>query len=85
MNTQQLAALMGVSESDAQGFVDCLRVWTDKGFSVEQAIEKNIAAWGALLANANEGANNSLSIHRPAFNALADFAVDAFYPQQVAA
>lgn len=28
----------GVSVKDAIGFIECLKVWTDKGYSLEQAI-----------------------------------------------
>ncbi len=39
----------GVGVADAHGFVACLRVWTDKGYSVEQAIERHLAQMTRLL------------------------------------
>ena len=84
MNVNQLAALMGVTESDAQGFVDCLRVWTEKGCTVDQAIARNLAAWQAAQDNVADGIYNELSRHSESVNALRTRAVDFFYPQQVA-
>lgn len=38
----QLAADCGVSETDAAAFVECLRVWLDKGMTFEQAVERHM-------------------------------------------
>jgi len=49
MNTKELAALMGQKESDVISFVNCLRVWTAKGYTLEQAIEKHMAQMGRFV------------------------------------
>ena len=49
---EELAKTMGVSVSDAQGFVDCLRVWIDKGFSLDEAIERHQAQMVRMVNNA---------------------------------
>jgi anti-CRISPR protein AcrIC5 len=41
MNIQQMAAEMNVHEADLKSFIGCLRVWTDKGFTVEEALKKH--------------------------------------------
>lgn len=51
MNIQQLAAEMGVQESTLQSFVNCLRVWTDKGYSLEDAIKKHMDIMNRMKAN----------------------------------
>lgn len=63
MTTNQLSALMGVTESDLAGFLSALKVWTDKGYSVEQAIERHMATMSALLNNVSEGFSRTESIH----------------------
>lgn len=54
MTTNELAKLMGQKESDVQSFVDCLRVWIDKGYTIEAAIEKHMAQMGRFLDHATE-------------------------------
>lgn len=85
MKVSEIAALMGVTESEAQGFIDCLRVWTDKGYTVEQAIARNLAAWQTAQDNLADGTYNELSRHRDAADALKARAIEWFYPQQVQA
>ena len=85
MNIKQLAVMMGATEADTAGFVACLRIWTDQGYTVEQAIARNLEVQRRVLDCASEGASNELSRFRPAVNALAALAVEAFYPQAVAA
>lgn len=63
---QQLAKEMGVTESELQGFVSCLRVWTDKGLSLEEAINKNMAQMTRFV-------NDAHLIPK-------QIAVDAFFP-----
>ena len=36
-----LAAEMGVSEGDVLSFAACLRVWMDKGYTLEEAIHRH--------------------------------------------
>ncbi len=52
MTIQQLAVMMGQKESDVLAFVNCLRVWTDKGYSLEAAIEKHKAQMARFVDNA---------------------------------
>ena len=42
MEIKELAALMNVSDADCSSFVNCLRVWIGKGYSLEQAIERHM-------------------------------------------
>jgi len=61
-----LAALMGVTESDLAGFICGLKVWTDKGHSVEQAIERHLATLSGLLTNVSDGFSRTESRHHEA-------------------
>jgi hypothetical protein len=45
----ELAADMNVSENDMASFVNCLKVWTDKGMTLEQAIERNMQQMQRLV------------------------------------
>lgn len=67
---KDLAAQMGVSESDVIGFVECLSVWVSKGYTFEQAIEKHMAQMMRLAENACAIAANGQA-----------FAVEAFFPE----
>lgn len=80
MDIAQLANLLGVTQADAQGFVDCLRVWTDKGHSIESAIEQNLATWHGLMTRTTEGLFNSNSIYADSANTLMQVGIEAFYP-----
>ncbi|WP_262027615.1 hypothetical protein [Microvirga sp. Mcv34] len=64
----ELASLMGVSEADVRGFVAGLSVWIEKGFTFEEAIEKNLAVMTGL-------ANNAVEISK-----RKEIAVEAFFP-----
>lgn len=66
MSTKELAKLMGVTEGDVKAFVACLSVWTAKGYTLEQAIEKHMAQMERL-------AGNALKLPR-------SLVVDAFFP-----
>ena len=52
------------------GFIDCLRVWTDKGLTVEQAIERHMATMRRLVSKAGEARANSNSVAAEEFRAL---------------
>lgn len=52
MQIKELAELMNVSESDTRAFVDCLRVWTAKGYTLEQAIERHMQQMRRMVAQA---------------------------------
>lgn len=58
MNSAELAQAMGVSEKDATAFVECLRVWVAKGYSVEQAIEKHMQQMRRMVNEAYEAISN---------------------------
>lgn len=61
-----LSAEMNVTEADLAGFVECLRVWMSKGYSMEEAISKHMAQMTKL-------AENALAFPQ-------SLAVDAFFP-----
>lgn len=82
---EELAVDLGVSVNEARGFVDCLRIWTDKGHSFEEAIALNLKMQGDLLNRVNDGIHNELSRYREPAHALTTLAVDAFYPQEASA
>jgi plasmid maintenance system antidote protein VapI len=52
MTLTELATELGVSESDAVAFVSGLRIWTDRGYTVEQAIGRHMAQMTRLVNNA---------------------------------
>ena len=54
MQVAELAALMGQKETDVQAFVDCLRVWINKGYSFEEAIERHMAQMTRFAERAPE-------------------------------
>lgn len=54
---ESLAAEMGVSAADLTSFVNCLRIWTDKGLSIEEAIERH-------QQQMNRFANNAIELAR---------------------
>tara|TARA_Y100001947_G_scaffold136491_1_gene124835 strand:+ start:61 stop:306 length:246 start_codon:yes stop_codon:yes gene_type:complete len=64
-----LAAEMGVSEGDVLSFAACLRVWMDKGYTLEEAIHRHAEVMRAIV-------NNAVQIAKTA----KPLAVDAFYP-----
>jgi hypothetical protein len=54
MNIQELAQLMGQKESDVKSFVECLKVWIEKGFTIEQAIEKHMSQMTRLAEHSHQ-------------------------------
>ena len=54
-----LAAEMNVKASDLAAFVECLRIWLAKGYSLEQAIERHMAQMNRLV-------NHSLKLPKQA-------------------
>lgn len=71
MTNTDLAKLLNVSEADASAFVNCLRVWTDKGQTVEQAITSHMATLRGMVNGVADYARSPLA------RALV---VDAFFP-----
>lgn len=66
MTIAALAAHMNVSQSDVRAFVSCLKIYTDKGQTIEQAIASHMNQMERLANNA-------------AHPALRQIAVDAFF------
>lgn len=69
MTAAELAQLMNATESDVRAFVDCLSVWTAKGYSFEDAIAKHLRQMELLAANLPYGTR-----------AARDLVVSAFFP-----
>ena len=44
MTIAELAEIIGVTESAVAGYVDSLAAWMAKGYTLEEAIAKNMAA-----------------------------------------
>jgi len=63
----ELAKLMSVSENSLIEFLKCLNVWTEKGYTVEQAIIKNEQYWNTVATGGKE------------FNKLKMLCADLFY------
>lgn len=70
MNIQQLAAEMKQPVADVQRFVNCLRVWTDKGCTLEEAIAKNEQMMMGLVS----------TFHNMPTADKKAFVVDTFFP-----
>ena len=64
-----LAAEMGVAEGDVLAFVACLRVWMDKGYTLDEALARHAEAMRVIVNNAVQIAATAKPL-----------AVDAFYP-----
>jgi hypothetical protein len=52
MSIKELAETMGQSDKDVAAFVECLRVWISKGYTIEQAIEKHMQQMTRIASNA---------------------------------
>lgn len=72
MNIQELAALMGQKESDVAAFVEGLRVWIAKGYTIEEAINKHLAQMVRMVDNAVKLSENET---------VRSMAVEAFYAE----
>jgi hypothetical protein len=68
---QDLAKDCNVTERDAAGFIAALRIWTAKGYTVEQAIEKHMAQMVRFVNHSVQLASDP-SIRRAAANAVWD-------------
>lgn len=58
MNLSELSTAMGATEKDTAAFVECLGVWTAKGYSVEQAIDKHMQQMRRMANEAYEALSN---------------------------
>ncbi|MFC4729513.1 hypothetical protein [Coralloluteibacterium thermophilus] len=65
-----LAEMTGVPAADVQAFVAGLAVWTRKGYSVEQAIERHMATMQGLLERVSDGLSGQYCLYRHGAKAL---------------
>jgi hypothetical protein len=54
MTRNELASLMNVNETDLDSFINCLRVWTNKGLSLEDAIDRHMTQMKNLVTNSTD-------------------------------
>ncbi|OQS32117.1 hypothetical protein [Chromobacterium haemolyticum] len=71
MEIKELADMMRVSEADCAAFLNCLSVWTEKGYSLEHAIERHLQQM-RRLANAASDIAKHPEIRIAAANAVWD-------------
>ncbi|MBP9869873.1 MAG: hypothetical protein KBC53_00040 [Nitrosomonas sp.] len=74
MNTKKLAALMNQKESDVAAFLECVKVWIDKGYSFEDAIKMHMQQMTKIV---NQSANIANS------NKVRESAADLFFQPSV--
>jgi hypothetical protein len=67
---ESLAKEMNVTENDLIGFLSAIKIWMDKGYSMEEAIQKNLAQMVRLV-------NNSVKLSKDENMRL--LAIGAFY------
>ena len=65
-----LAKEMNVTENDLIGFLSSIKIWMDKGYSMEEAIQKNLAQMVRLV-------NNSVKLSKD--ENMRELAIGAFY------
>lgn len=68
----ELAAEMGVSFADLTSFISCLSVWTSKGFSLAEAMQKNLDTLAGLASNVSGGLSSEYGVKHTAARALRD-------------
>lgn len=73
MQIKELAELMGVTERDASDFVEGLRIWTAKGYSLQEAIARHMDLMGRVLKASTRIDHENASV----------IAVDAFFPPAI--
>ena len=67
---ESLAKEMNVTENDLSGFLSAIKIWMDKGYSMEEAIQKNLAQMVRLV-------NNSVKLSKD--ENMRELAIGAFY------
>ena len=67
---ESLAKEMNVTENDLIGFLSAIKIWMDKGYSMEEAIQKNLAQMVRLV-------NNSVKLSKD--ENMRELAIEAFY------
>lgn len=70
MTITELATALNTTEANAREFLSCLAIWTRKGYTVEQAIEKHMSQMQRFMDAAVEKASTGDS---RSFRALRDF------------
>ena len=67
---ESLAKEMNVTENDLIGFLSAIKIWMDKGYSMEEAIQKNLAQMVRLV-------NNSVKLSKD--ENMRELEIGAFY------
>lgn len=67
---ESLAKEMNVTENDLIGFLSAIKIWMDKGYSIEESIQKNLAQMVRLV-------NNSVKLSKD--ESMRELAIVAFY------
>ena len=67
---ESLAKERNVTENDLIGFLSAIKIWMDKGYSMEEAIQKNLAQMVRLV-------NNSVKLSKD--ENMRELAIGAFY------
>lgn len=67
---ESLAKEMNVTENDLIGFLSAIKIWMDKGYSMEEAIHKNLAQMVRFV-------NNSVKLSKD--ENMRELAIGAFY------
>ena len=65
-----LAKEMNVTENDLIGFLSAIKIWMDKGYSMEESIQKNLAQMVRFV-------NNSVKLSKD--ENMRELAIRAFY------
>ena len=67
---ESLAKEMNVTENDLIGFLSAIKIWMDKGYSMEESIQKNLAQMVRFV-------NNSVKLSKD--ENMRELAIGAFY------
>lgn len=72
---EAIAAQLGQPVADVAAWIECLSVWTAKGYTVEEAIAQNGKTLVGLMDRTNEGLSREYSIYSAPARALRDHLV----------
>ena len=67
---ESLAKEMNVTENDLIGFLSAIKIWMDKGYSMDEAIQKNLAQMVMFV-------NNGVKLSKD--ENMRELAIGAFY------
>ena len=67
---ESLAKEMNVTENDLIGFLSVIKIWMDKGYTMEEAIQKNLAQMVKFV-------NNSVKLSKD--ENMRELAIGVFY------